>query len=687
VSPQTYTVQTKPTGKVVRETFIKKEKDDSANTLHYNTVLPPRALESSHLLIAGEGTRLENAGARQGEDFSAFIIASNSGAIPAGSPLALFNQIARNATSNSVVSVGNSKSLQIGETTGMGRKSRTLQNLPSSATNQVIPGTGVTWSNSSMVKGTPVKAFSQSVPRSLDFSEPSLAPRQNPSQTDVREEVNASSWQDASNLTVSQEQLLQFLTTNQQQQQQQGEQQQQYLQLLHLLQLPQQNQVQMLGTQQPQQEEQQILQQPPTDNSRHELPAVMSQSHSQELPPPPEYQGYLLSTTAAGRMPFNSLPLVNSRTFIQQRPDRASPAAGIPQSRTLQEMLQLWREVEDRTRRSNEAAEQLILGQIDSIRTNSGGFENRPDEQLGQSIEDTSILRQNLQQDQLVDEGSRIFVENFIKMEGPREALTVSVDSDNRVSVPGFDTKHIKHEPIEIQHSNRLDIDHQSRVAVHTLKNERSPWLENYDQSDELPPILDDYSLSGEDELAPQRKRWASAGIFSHSKLSETLPTLSSSVLYEMLQESASSAGRQSLRDPCSSLLLSEDEDESPSTSDPAISCASSSAEFRNPTVPAGFLKFKRKNRPEPLVILSPRFHSQLRSPRIIDRASLPPAFMPYTPPPMLSPVRRGSGLFCNTITSLTPKSAPVGVRLGQRRRSKLPTYVYIRDKKRILNV
>ncbi|OQV18093.1 putative Transcriptional-regulating factor 1 [Hypsibius exemplaris] len=94
-----------------------------------------------------------------------------------------------------------------------------------------------------------------------------------------------------------------------------------------------------------------------------------------------------------------------------------------------------------------------------------------------------------------------------------------------------------------------------------------------------------------------------------------------------------------------------------------------------------GSKKMKRKHRPEPLIIpphntsnngmngppplLSPNsigFSSRLRSPRIIGLTTgeggngtsnkngcTPP---PYTPPPMLSPSRRGSGLFWNVIVS-----------------------------------
>ncbi|XP_072436819.1 transcriptional-regulating factor 1-like isoform X3 [Chiloscyllium punctatum] len=76
--------------------------------------------------------------------------------------------------------------------------------------------------------------------------------------------------------------------------------------------------------------------------------------------------------------------------------------------------------------------------------------------------------------------------------------------------------------------------------------------------------------------------------------------------------------------------------------------------------------KKKYRHRPEPLYIPPPSvnlstsyqgatlYQSQLRSPRImgdhlLDRTHEPP---PYTPPPMLSPVRQGSGLFSSVISS-----------------------------------
>ena len=98
---------------------------------------------------------------------------------------------------------------------------------------------------------------------------------------------------------------------------------------------------------------------------------------------------------------------------------------------------------------------------------------------------------------------------------------------------------------------------------------------------------------------------------------------------------------------------------------------------FRNPSSLPSPLKIKRKHRPAPLYI-PPQFgffQSRLRSPRVIsggasgDRVGslnrglhtghTPP---PYTPPPMLSPFRSGSGLFCTLQSAQpqTPRSAPV---------------------------
>jgi len=113
-------------------------------------------------------------------------------------------------------------------------------------------------------------------------------------------------------------------------------------------------------------------------------------------------------------------------------------------------------------------------------------------------------------------------------------------------------------------------------------------------------------------------------------------------------------------------------------------------AMFPTPALSGLHHKFRRKNRPEPLIIPTPvthfGFQSRLRSPRIIADQPVAPVpitlapqpivstststFMPYTPPPMLSPLRTGSGLFCSLVQP-SPKSAPVGLRLGLIRASK----------------
>ncbi|MBN3291969.1 TREF1 factor, partial [Polypterus senegalus] len=80
--------------------------------------------------------------------------------------------------------------------------------------------------------------------------------------------------------------------------------------------------------------------------------------------------------------------------------------------------------------------------------------------------------------------------------------------------------------------------------------------------------------------------------------------------------------------------------------------------------------KKKYKHRPEPLIIPPPSltlsvgnatlFQSQLRSPRLLGE---PP---PYTPPPMLSPVRQGSGLFSSVIqhSQSTKAASPITPRV-----------------------
>ena len=130
-------------------------------------------------------------------------------------------------------------------------------------------------------------------------------------------------------------------------------------------------------------------------------------------------------------------------------------------------------------------------------------------------------------------------------------------------------------------------------------------------------------------------------------------------------------------------------------------SADSDMAEFSAPSGMGLHQRFKRSNRPRPLIIPSQvghfGFQSRLRSPRVSDQvgpglstemsltaahpilSSLPvesaAGITPYTPPPMLSPVRSGSGLFCSLV-SPSPKSAPVGLRLGLLRCSKYSVLV-----------
>ncbi|GFX31367.1 zinc finger protein 541 [Trichonephila clavipes] len=101
---------------------------------------------------------------------------------------------------------------------------------------------------------------------------------------------------------------------------------------------------------------------------------------------------------------------------------------------------------------------------------------------------------------------------------------------------------------------------------------------------------------------------------------------------------------------------------------------------FLSPTsLPTSPMKRKKKRRPEPIYIPpyvnTSNFHSRLRSPRRLDmkgcdQKNLSPP--PYTPPPMLSPVRSGSGLFWHILSgsgSLTPKSAPITPSFGLSRK------------------
>ena len=92
-------------------------------------------------------------------------------------------------------------------------------------------------------------------------------------------------------------------------------------------------------------------------------------------------------------------------------------------------------------------------------------------------------------------------------------------------------------------------------------------------------------------------------------------------------------------------------------------------------------LRGKKKHRPEPLIIPAHvshyGFHSKLRSPRLWGPSSTQRTPPPYTPPPMLSPVRSGSGLFWSLDSKygpITPKSAPVFPRSSLVRRPSIPS-------------
>lgn len=102
-----------------------------------------------------------------------------------------------------------------------------------------------------------------------------------------------------------------------------------------------------------------------------------------------------------------------------------------------------------------------------------------------------------------------------------------------------------------------------------------------------------------------------------------------------------------------------------------STTCSSSSSSFSSSK--------RLKHRPEPLYI-PPHvntcgYQSRLRSPRlwdpsaVIDTKNLSPP--PYTPPPMLSPVRSGPGLFWHIISgSMTPKSGTIAPKFVYSRKS-----------------
>ncbi|MEQ2164104.1 hypothetical protein GOODEAATRI_003100 [Goodea atripinnis] len=107
-----------------------------------------------------------------------------------------------------------------------------------------------------------------------------------------------------------------------------------------------------------------------------------------------------------------------------------------------------------------------------------------------------------------------------------------------------------------------------------------------------------------------------------------------------------------------------------------------------------GKTKFKRRTRPEPLIIPPPKpstfippsvyssithYQSNLRSPvRLPDNLH---ALPPYTPPPILSPVRGGTGLYFSTFLTniavsnqiLPPPATPNRINIGQQYQAEIP--------------
>lgn len=125
-----------------------------------------------------------------------------------------------------------------------------------------------------------------------------------------------------------------------------------------------------------------------------------------------------------------------------------------------------------------------------------------------------------------------------------------------------------------------------------------------------------------------------------------------------------------------------------------------------------GKTKFKRRPRPEPLIIPPPKpstfippsvyssistFQSNLRSP--VRLPENPLTLPPYTPPPILSPVREGSGLYFSTLMAniavsnqiLPPPPTPKSATRSLLRSSKFPVvtvtlrfFIFLRSSKEL---
>uniref|UniRef100_A0A914WWM8 Uncharacterized protein n=1 Tax=Plectus sambesii TaxID=2011161 RepID=A0A914WWM8_9BILA len=95
----------------------------------------------------------------------------------------------------------------------------------------------------------------------------------------------------------------------------------------------------------------------------------------------------------------------------------------------------------------------------------------------------------------------------------------------------------------------------------------------------------------------------------------------------------------------------------------------SGSKGHRNRSISISIAEYQGRKR-KPTIITLARFPSQLRSPRIFDGPLIGAAAPPYTPPPILSPMRNGSGLFwqLSRALGLPPGQLPADLVSGLQR-------------------
>lgn len=235
---------------------------------------------------------------------------------------------------------------------------------------------------------------------------------------------------------------------------------------------------------------------------------------------------------------------------------------------------------------------------------------------------------------------------------------------------------HLAHAWKTDEPGNRHGVDVGKEVRMEVMEKSEEPdgQLSERDETTSTDSAKDtdqeDMSLELKQAMyRHERRRWASADADQFTSSSKTLGRSPN-------KQDFSVAADQQWRNCASGFLHQHFEDGEGMAGDgpPVIddvrdlnTADGGHAEFRSPN--AALLKFRRKNRPEPLIIPPQTpgfaFHSRLRSPRIMGKSfDTKPPFTPYTPPPMLSPIRNGSGLFCQ-LSSKSPVSAPVALRTG----------------------